>query len=122
MEPIPTIAGIEAATRAARRTSRSVAEKQDGDSEDRISCIRTVFLWPVEFASDVLIPLLLSARAATKRQITLVLFGRSPYACWIRATGINILVVCSFIYLFLDVINLAFFSAESDLAVAVVGA
>ena len=47
------------------------------------------------------------------------LYGSKPYACTIQCTGINFLVACSFIFVFIDQFRLAFIPVESDSAILV---
>ena len=61
-----------------------------------------------------------SAHAATSRHGRLFLNGMKPYACAIRITAVNVLVVCSTWYMFIDQARLAFFPPSSDDALAVV--
>jgi len=124
MEPITSPIAVESATRAALQTGSSEAKNEDSEKEDKVSIfhrLSVVLAWPVHFANETAIPLFRLARAKAKTEIALILFGSNPYSCKIRATGINLLVLCSFIYLFLDVITLAFFPPEADPYVAVIG-
>jgi hypothetical protein len=61
-----------------------------------------------------------SAHAATSRHGRLLLNGMKPYACSIRITVVNVLVLCSIWYMFIDQARLAFFPPSSDDALAVV--
>ena len=47
------------------------------------------------------------------------LYGGKPYACTIQCTGINFLVACSFIFVFIDQVRLAWIPVESDKAILV---
>jgi hypothetical protein len=120
MEQIKSPAAVDAATRAARQTSRSEFEKETNEKEDKTSWITTALTWPVDFAKGTVVPLLRTARSTAKEQIALLLYGSNPYSCKVRATGINVLVLCSFTYLFLEVIALAFLPASADFAVHVI--
>jgi len=53
------------------------------------------------------------------QQANLFLNGLRPYYCSSRITGVNMLVMCSMWYLFVDQLRLAFFPASTDFAVAV---
>lgn len=119
MEPIKSIQGIEAAMRAASQTSREVPVSP-ADDDSNPFCSR-ILKWPAKFLKQVAIPCYTSLRAKTKHHVKLLLFGQSPYTCKIRATGINFLVACSSVYLFLEVVSLSFFPADADFPVAVVG-
>jgi hypothetical protein len=120
MERIKSPAAVDAATRAARQTSRSEFEKDTSEKEDKTSWISAALTWPVDFAKGTVIPMLRKARSTAKEQVALILYGSNPYSCKIRATGINVLVLCSFTYLFLEVIALAFFPPSADFAIHVI--
>lgn len=125
MESIRDPEGIAVATRMAVQTSDSkeAMEATRGRQEKPTLLELTLILagWPVQFAKKKAIPFYRSARTTLKQHMTTLLFGQSPYACKIRMTGINLMVLFSFIYLFLEVIALAFLPARADFAVAVVG-
>ena len=53
------------------------------------------------------------------QQANLFLNGLRPYYYSARVTGVNMLVMCSMWYLFVDQLRLAFFSASADFAVAI---
>lgn len=120
MEQVKSPAAVDAATRAARQTSRSEFEKETSEKEDKPSWIAAGLSWPVDFAKNTVVPLIRKGRLTAKEQIAFILYGSSPYSCKIRATGINLLVLCSFVYLFLEVIALAFLPASADFAVAII--
>lgn len=121
MEPIKSIGAVEAATRAAHQTSRSEFEKETSEKEDKVSWISVAMQWPVKFMRETVVPMIRRVRASAKHQVTMILYGSNPYSCKLRATGINLLVICSFMYLFLEAIALAFFPSASDFTVAVIG-
>eukprot|EP00547_Thalassionema_nitzschioides_P007024 CAMPEP_0194206706 /NCGR_PEP_ID=MMETSP0156-20130528/5658_1 /TAXON_ID=33649 /ORGANISM="Thalassionema nitzschioides, Strain L26-B" /LENGTH=1220 /DNA_ID=CAMNT_0038933299 /DNA_START=87 /DNA_END=3746 /DNA_ORIENTATION=- len=60
------------------------------------------------------------ALASTRFQGKLFLNGLNPYACSIRITSVNVLVVCSIWYVFIDQARLAFLSPKSDDALAII--
>ena len=128
MEPLNDPAGIEAATRAASKTVRSTQDKpieaidESGYIQDILDCLLDALSWPADFAQSTLIPWYQNERENAKQYVTSILYGDSPFACKLRITGINILVFCSVIFLFLEVINLAFLPASLDHEVATVGA
>lgn len=84
----------------------------------------TPFLWLAECFVIVigrrLYQLGAKALASTRSHGGLFLNGSSPYACSIRITLVNILVICSIWYVFIDQARLAFFPPSSDHAVAIV--
>jgi hypothetical protein len=58
--------------------------------------------------------------AVTRRQAGLVLNGVDPYRCRIRITAVNLVVLCSIWFMFVDAARLAFFPPSADDAVAAV--
>lgn len=122
MEPIKSPIAVEAATRAAQQTTRSELEKETCEKEVKVSNMATMLKWPVVFANDVVKPRCRSAKKKAKEHVELILYGRSPYSCQLRATSVNLLVCCSATYVFLEALALAFFPPSSDFAVAVVEA
>lgn len=127
MEPLKDPVGIEAAARAASRTIRSTQDKpieepiETGYLQDMLGFLNDIVSWPKHFANSTLYPWYQFQRASFKHAMTRILFGENPFACKIQITGINLLVLCSLVYLFLEVINLAFLGASSDKEVAIVG-
>ena len=115
--------GIEAATRAAHQTGQSAddLDRSHVSAGGSLGCLANCLLMPVRFAKNRLVPWYRRARAATKEQVALILYGDSPFYCRFRVTGINLLVICSFIYMFIEVVNLAFLPASSDFTVVVIG-
>lgn len=122
MEPLKSVAGIEAAMRAALQTSRSSIEKtsQEKDKETN-TCLSIMMGWPATFLREKMIPFYRNSRAKAKVHVEHLLYGNNPYSCKIRTTGINLLVACSFVYLFLEAISLAFLDPQADFALAIVG-
>lgn len=118
---------IEAAAQAASRTMRSAQdtpmeeEDENGYFQDFVDCLVDSMSWPADFAQSTLIPWYRKQRGNAKQHVTSVLYGDTPFSCKIRVTGINILVFCSLVFLFLEVINLAFLPASVDHEVACVG-
>jgi hypothetical protein len=123
MEPLTDLHGIEAATRAARQTGRSddAHEPSKRDAGGFTARLLNFFCWPVKFVQWTLVPMYHNARAVAKEQVKHVLFSDAPFYCQIRVTGVNLLVLCSFIYLFIQVFALAFLPASFDYGVAVLG-
>lgn len=126
MEPINEPAALEAAERAARRTGRSAARDAEEEHPSGVwssctDCGKAIVSWPARFAKTKVVPAYTMVRTKTKEQVAHVLYGDSPFACKIRLTIINLLVICSFVYLFIEVAALAFFPANWDFVVAVIG-
>ena len=117
MEPILEEAGMQAAMRASKVTAASLADHVQGtDGNRRENAFQA---WTGTFA-EWLQGVYQKNRLRAKILIRKILQGDSGYGFKIRLTWINFLVLCSFIFFFLDVIALAFLSHESDYAVAVV--
>jgi hypothetical protein len=120
MEPIKSPIAIEAATQAAEQTSRTHVLLPTKAKEEKRFAFQSLLMWPVKAFKEFILPFSIVARAKIKEQVRLILLGKHPYACELRATSVNILVMCSSTYLFLDSLSLAFFPPASDFAVAVV--
>lgn len=126
MEPLRDPDGIEAARRAAEETGRAMKEKADQVKtaetcgQIALNIALVIFALPLRFAMK-LIPWYRRSRAFAKVQITHLLHGDSAYACRFRLTGINVLVICSFIFLFIENVKLAFIPARWDHEIAIIG-
>jgi hypothetical protein len=127
MEPLTDPEGIAAALEAARKTVRSTQDKPEevleetGFFQDCIDTCMDILSWPRDFVVSTLLPFYRRWRFATKLLVTRLLLGDDPFSCKIRVTGINLLVLCSIAFLFLEVINLAFLPADFDKEMAIVG-
>lgn len=121
MEPIRDDAAVDAAFAAAKRTQQSKAETDKQSTEKRGSCywLSETMFWPVRFFNDYLVPWYRDARAAAKVLVANILTGDNGYECRLRFTFINLFVLCSFIYLFIEVVVIAFLPASWDRAAAV---
>lgn len=147
MEPLRSDRGKAAALRAATQTS---ADEQgasgefegDGGAFDRtvdisnrakfISAIAICFaymllpfLWTFDFfyyyvGVSFLVPLWQTCLRHLRRQGRFILNGLNPYVCRVRLTMVNVIVLCSTWYMFIDQARLVFFPAEADDALAVV--
>ena len=123
MEQFKLPESLEFALRAALTTSRSVTVEDHATNEyTGFEWISAVLSWPVHFSKVTFIPWYKRNRSILKAHVAHMLYGDSPYACRMRVTGINLLVLCSLVYIFLEIIALAFFPASADNALAVVGA
>jgi len=123
MEPLTDYHGIEAARRAAHETGRSTVDRpqstreKGGVSVVLVACL----LRPVKLVKNSIVPWYREVRSAAKELIRRLLWGDDPFYCKFRITGVNILVICSFVYMFIEVTALAFFPAKWDHGVAAVG-
>ena len=138
MEPLRTARGEAAALRAAtdsqrhksdRNLSSQFDDQQQGKKENIFvkaclcACINPI-RWLLEFLGRVVGTRMkrfgASAMAFTKRQARLCLNGAVPYKIELRLTGVNMLVLCSFYYVFIDQARIAFFPPSADHTVAIV--
>lgn len=119
--------GIEAATRAGKRTVRSAQSlpveemEETGLLKDVWGNVIDTLSWPAHFTRSKLLPWYSRQRANAKRNVTHLLYGDAPFACKVRVTGINFLAFCSFTFLFLEVVNLGFLPATYDREVSILG-
>jgi hypothetical protein len=96
---------------------REVGDDDDDDDDDDDGwLIKLQIYWTLTIR-----PFHQRLRIATKIILTELLHGKRPFSCKIRVTGINLLVLCSIIFLFLEVVNLAWLSPSYDDEVAIVG-
>lgn len=127
MEPLVDSECIAAAMVAAKKTVRSTQDKPEevleeaGFFQDCMDTCLDILSWPSDFATSTLLPFYRRLRLATKMLATQLLLGDSPFSCKIRVTGINLLVLCSIAFLFLEVANLAFLPADFDDEMAIIG-
>ena len=119
MEPLTDYHGIEAATRAAQETGRSATDRPPSARETH--GIRALSVKPINFVRETVVPWCYAAREATKERVRQVIWGDEPFYCTVRITTVNLLVACSFVFMFIEVTSLAFFPAGWDYGVAVVG-
>ena len=145
MEPLHTEAAEEAAKQAARDfmagRDREEDRKEDGDEDSRngeasgrskvlrfIENVCVCLLLPILWVYDIFV-YVIGARlfrwgetilAAVRRQAHLLLYGMSPYTCSARITTINVVVLCSAWYMFIDQARLAFFPTDADWTLAVI--
>ena len=141
MEPIRTVAGEEAARKAAREYISSQEEDEEGlDNMDegemtgRMKCWRVlesvcvILLLPFLWLYDCFV-FVIGARlfricqalfVATRRQAHLFLNGMNPYQCSAKITAVNLTVLCSFWYMFIDQARLAFMPVDADYTLAII--
>jgi hypothetical protein len=125
MEPMKDMAGIEAAMHAARRTTRSAAEdvdhvvRHDGLFQQVVMVVSGCVSWPAHFARTTLRPFYRDFRLGAKEFATSTMHGDKGFAYRVSCTSINVLVLCSFTYLFLEPISLAFLPQDYDYGVAI---
>jgi class 3 adenylate cyclase len=122
-------ATVESALRAAKRTRLTEEEKNNSREREYRGPVRVlsdsfrevVSCLPAKKLKNHLVRWYTQARRRTKILLTHVLHGDKGFAFKMRVTGINFLVLCSFMYLFTEVICLAFLPARLDWAAAFVG-
>eukprot|EP00523_Entomoneis_sp_CCMP467_P008375 CAMPEP_0168730186 /NCGR_PEP_ID=MMETSP0724-20121128/6603_1 /TAXON_ID=265536 /ORGANISM="Amphiprora sp., Strain CCMP467" /LENGTH=1375 /DNA_ID=CAMNT_0008777121 /DNA_START=24 /DNA_END=4148 /DNA_ORIENTATION=- len=138
MEPIRTIRGEQAAFRAAMQSSleggpddsnaMEVREAENDQKKNKIfACLENTcfliilpLLWIYDMGYYLVSTFLAPVGRFLKNQARLILTGQSPYACQLRMTVVNFVVLCSIWYMFVDQARLAFFPPESDYPVAVI--
>ena len=127
MEPLSDPYGIDAASRAAKLTIRSSndndveEEEEAGYFQNLMDNMIFIASWPAHFFNASLLPWYRHQRVRAKQRVTQLLYGESPFSCKVRVTGINLLVFCSFVFLFLEVINLGFLPGTVDDEMAIFG-
>jgi hypothetical protein len=128
MEPLKDTVGLEAAYRAAKRTFRSQSDQEvemledSGYIRDIFGCLMDAVAWPAYFFRNSILPGYRTMHMIAKIRVSQMLYGDSPFACRIRVTGINVLVFCSVVFLFMEVANLAFVPPHVDSHVLIVEA
>ena len=125
MEPISDPIAISTALNAAKYGMKNNNDPTtliingydyDDDDDDDGWLIKLQIYWTL-----TIIPFHQRLRIATKIILTELLHGNRPFSCKIRVTSINLLVLCSTIFLFLEVINLAWLPPKYDNEIAMVG-
>ena len=116
MEPIKDLWAIENAMSAAQRTPRS----QDAPKADKSGRLFWLAMSQMRLFALKALHFYKSARKSVKVLVENVVHGKDGYEMRFRCTAINLLVLCSLIYLFIDAVVLAFLSTDSDYAVTVV--
>jgi hypothetical protein len=139
MAPIRTKEGLDAAKRAANGAKHDLelddGRHANGNVPDKKECILqclenccVLLLLPFIWIYDIFI-FVIGARLfrwgqllkkSIRRQSNLFLNGLPPYSCSARLTTVNIIVLCSTWYMFIDQIRLAFFPASADYTLAVI--
>ncbi len=119
MEPLEDYHGIEAATRAAQETGLSSTDRPTSARETH--AIRALSVKPINFVRETVVPWWRTNREAAKERVREVIWGDEPFYCTLRITTVNLLVGCSFVFMFIEVTALAFFPARWDYGVAVLG-
>lgn len=115
MEPIQDPRAIESAVRAAQRTHRQ-RDIPKADNSDRLLWLATS---PLRLFKMKVLPFYQQARLSMKWLTKNIMHGEDGYVLRFRCTAINFLVLCSLIYLFIDVIALAFLPPETDYAISI---
>ena len=122
--PLSFGAGYEAALVASKTTKASMARAGKDDPQGILNeegfsmrCKR----WYYELAM-ALKTWYRSVRQRLKWLATDLLFGNSPYGCRISLTGVNLSVLCSFLFMFIDCIRLAFLPVSVERGVMIVAA
>lgn len=142
MEPIQTPEGLDAARRAASHAhgTNTDCEDDDGMGENRnipeenhyilqfLGTFLVVLLLPFLWIYDLFV-FVIGARLyqwgtvvfiRARNQANLFLNGLHPYECSARVTTVNLIVLCSTWYMFIDQMRLAFFPRSADNILAVI--
>jgi class 3 adenylate cyclase len=120
MEPVYDEFAMQAALLAARRTKSSLEGNVRGHEGGFGGKVFQALGNSWDMTTQWMTNWYITNRLRAKMLVTKILQGDSGFAFKIRLTGINFFVLCSFIFLFLDVVALGFLSAETDYAVAVI--
>lgn len=123
MEPIRDMDAIDAAMKASKRTESTMANQDKPVARQSDFCSLCIAAC-VESAVTVLRVIILAymkSRNAAKTFIQHFIRGEHGYALNLHFTGVNFLVACSLIFLFHDVIALAFLSSDWDRSVGFLG-
>jgi hypothetical protein len=115
------LAGLEAAEEAAKRTGRDVAgvTEQPQTVQDEVSAwVVDAVVSLIRFVVMVMIPWCIYLWNRIKLFLTRLLTGDKGFGCRIRLTCVNVLVLCSFIYLLIEPFTFAFLPASLDHASA----
>jgi hypothetical protein len=147
MEPLKTARGEAAALRAAKERDPIVNIAERGLStggtnttshsnlkqsykfyevaRKHISMCVSPFLWIYDSCFELVLgerflQCFHLATLAGKQQGQLLLNGVKPYACSVRLTAVNLLVLCSTWYMFIDQARLAFLPRGADESLAIV--
>jgi hypothetical protein len=120
MEQIRNSDDITIAMKAAKRSKKSVAENQDVEKENT-SCCWKIFAYPAEYVETVAMPFYRDSRNSAKALIASMLRGENKFACNIHITGINVLVLFSFIFLFLGPVKYTIEESTYDNVFFIVG-
>lgn len=119
MEPLkatsPVGDNFERALLAAQRTAQSMAgQEATPRTESTGGCIKLM-----QFVQTKLIPWYKESRTSFKNFVKDLLHGNEGYAVRIHCTGINVLVLCSLVYVFIDLVALAYLPTDMDKPVAI---
>jgi len=116
MYPLPdSQEAYEAALKAARTTKKTLEDEQKRLEPAGVRAVEwcRVRVW------NRCLGAYRSVRVRTKVQTAKFLYGNSPYGFAMQFSGVNFLVLCSAIYMFIDNARLAFFSYSSDWAIMI---
>ena len=111
MHPLPdSQEAYEAALKAARTTKKTLEDEQKRLEPAGVRAVEwcRVRVW------NRCVGAYRSVRVRTKVQTAKFLYGNLPYGFDVQFSGVNFLVLCSAIYMFIDNARLAFFSHSSD--------
>lgn len=120
MEPIRDDEAIDVALRAAQRTQRDARDHLEREDKNMSLWHRFSESYS-HFVEERFVPFYSRTRNSAKIVAKHMMNGDHGYAINLRFSSINFLVLCSLIFLFLDVVTISFFTAEWDQSAAIVG-
>jgi hypothetical protein len=123
MQPIRDLDRIEIAMNAAKRTLQTKNAEKSSAIVDRGLCRQVFDIGAACCLSVVqrMIPFYNTSRVTAKQLVGHMIRGDDGFAITVRFSGINFLVLCSLIFLFVDAVTLAFLSERWDHPLAVLG-
>jgi len=120
MEPIRNEEAIEVALRAAQLTARDYRDRLERDDEHKSLWHRSSESFG-HFVEKRVVPFYSKTRNSAKIVVKRMMNGDHGYSINFRFSSINFLVLCSLIFLFLDVVTISFFTVDWDQTAAIVG-
>jgi hypothetical protein len=131
MEPLRTARGEAAARRAATESMKLSANEQDlaqhresgHSTHGSLYKIATPFIWLFNRFHHIVVTRLHRwfqvAKQVSQKNGRLFLNGMAPYSWSAKFTTVNLLVLCSTWYIFIDQVRLAFLPPSADYGIAI---
>lgn len=121
LEPITDAEAISAASRAAKRNKRNMKDGQESVVAETPSWFTRTSRSALEWWYGRFMPTYIRKRDAVKSRVMSFLDGDPGYGLNLHFSGVNFLVLCSFVFLFDDVVSLAFAPPELDRTTSIIG-